>query len=129
MLAWLAGTAATGIYTAAMSIALFSNPLILGASNLLIPKSALAWTEGGSERLRHESIRDALRLSAVLVLFCVAVVLAGDAAMHFFYPGKDYTGQGYTIIVLAIGMLVMGAGMPATSALTSMGHTRVIFWV
>ncbi len=129
LVAWLAGTTATGIYAACMSIALFSNPLILGASNLLTPKSASAWMEGGGKRLRHESIRDARRLGAVLVLFCAAVVLAGDAAMRFLYPSADYAGQGYTIIVLAVGILVMGVGMPATSALTSMGHTRVIFWV
>jgi O-antigen/teichoic acid export membrane protein/tRNA A-37 threonylcarbamoyl transferase component Bud32 len=128
LLAWLGGMTATGIYTACMSIALFSNPLILGASNLLTPSSALAWTEGGGERLRRESILASLGLGAVLTLFCVAVALFGDVAMHFLYPSKDYAGQGQTVTVLALGMLVMSVGIPAISALTSMERPRVIFW-
>jgi O-antigen/teichoic acid export membrane protein len=128
LLAWLGGMTATGIYTACMSIALFSNPLILGASNLLTPSSALAWTEGGGERLRRESIQASLGLGAVLALFCAAVVLFGDVGMHILYPGKEYAGQGHTVTVLALGMLVMAVGTPASSALTSMERPWVIFW-
>jgi O-antigen/teichoic acid export membrane protein/tRNA A-37 threonylcarbamoyl transferase component Bud32 len=126
--AWLGDTMAVGIYTACMSIALFSNPLILGASNLLTPKSAFAWTEGGGERLRRESIQASLGLGAVLALFCAAVALFGDVAMHLLYPSKDYAGQGHTVTVLTLGMLVMAVGTPVNCALTSMARPRVIFW-
>jgi len=128
LVAWLGGTMAAGIYTACMSIALFLNPLILGASNILTPSSAFAWTEGGGERLRRESIRVSLGLGALLALFCAAVVLFGDLAMHFLYPSKDYAGQGHTVTVLALAMLVMALGTPAISALTSMERPRAIFW-
>jgi O-antigen/teichoic acid export membrane protein/tRNA A-37 threonylcarbamoyl transferase component Bud32 len=128
LLAWLGGITAAGIYTACMSIVLFSNPLILGVSNLLTPKSALAWTEGGGERLRRESIQASLGLGVALALFCAAVVVFGDVAMQSLYPSKDYAGQGHTVTVLALGMLVMAVGTPANSALTSMARPRVIFW-
>lgn len=128
LLAWLHGTSAAGIFTACMSIAFFANPLILGAGNLLTPKSALAWAEGGGERLRRESIRDALWLGAIVALFCAAAPLVGDGVMHFLYPGKDYAGQGQTVTVLAVAMLALAVGMPPPSALTSMRRPRVIFW-
>src|SRR5882724_4534908 len=128
LLAWLAGTTATGIFAACMSIALLSNPLILGGGNLLTPKLALAWKEGSGERLRRESIQDAMWLGAAMVLFCVAALLLGDVVMHFLYPDTDYAGQGQTVTVLMVAMLVMAVGMPANNALTSMEHPRVIFW-
>ena len=40
------GPEATGIYAACMTVALFSNPLILGISNALAPRTAQAFTEG-----------------------------------------------------------------------------------
>jgi O-antigen/teichoic acid export membrane protein/tRNA A-37 threonylcarbamoyl transferase component Bud32 len=128
LLAWLGGMTAAGIYAACMSIALFSNPLILGVCNLLTPSSALAWTEGGGERLRRETIQASLGLGAVLTLYCAAVAVFGDVAMHFLYPSNDYAGQAHTVTVLALGMLVMAVGTPANSALTSMERPRVIFW-
>ncbi|NOJ43324.1 hypothetical protein [Bradyrhizobium australiense] len=128
LLAWLAGTMATGIFAACMSIALLSNPLILGAGNLLTPKLALAWQKGSGERLRRESIQAAMWLGAAMVLFCVAALLVGDVVMQFLYKDADYAGQSHTITVLMVAMLVMAVGIPANDALTSMEHTRVIFW-
>jgi O-antigen/teichoic acid export membrane protein len=128
LLAWLGGMSATGIYTACMSIALFSNPFILAASNLLVPKLAVAWTEGGSERLRRESVQASLALAVALALFCAAVALFGDVAMRFLYPGQEYAGQAQTVTVLALGMLAMAVGMPANCALTGAERPHVIFW-
>jgi O-antigen/teichoic acid export membrane protein/tRNA A-37 threonylcarbamoyl transferase component Bud32 len=128
LLAWLGGMTATGIYAACMSIALFSNPLILGASNLLVPKLAVAWTEGGEERLRRESVQAALGLVLVLGLFCVAVAFFADNAMRFLYPGQGYAGQAHTVTILALGMLVLAAGTPASSALTSAQRPHIVLW-
>jgi O-antigen/teichoic acid export membrane protein/tRNA A-37 threonylcarbamoyl transferase component Bud32 len=128
LLAWLVGTTATGVFAASMSIALLSNPLILGAGNFLTPKSALAWIEGGGERLRRESIQDALWLGAAMLLFCLGALLVGEDAIHLLYPGKDYLGQGHTVTVLMVAMLLMAVGMPANNALTSIERPRAIFW-
>jgi hypothetical protein len=49
---WLAavigGTAITGVYAACMSIVGFANPLIIGLTNVCMPKLILAWKHGGN---------------------------------------------------------------------------------
>jgi O-antigen/teichoic acid export membrane protein len=126
LLAWLNGTKAAGIYAASMSIALFSNPIILGAANVLTPKCAEASRQGGAVQLRRECIAEALRLGAIIALFCLVVVPFGARFMQVLYPAKDYLQQGHTVAVLAIGMLAMAVGIPATSGLTCMERPRVI---
>ena len=127
LLAWIDGTTATGVYTACMTIVLFSNPLTMGLCNILTPRAALALTEGGGARLRRESIRDSLLLGAAMTLFCAAVLLAGEDVMRLLYHGKEYAGHGHTITVLALALLASAVGMPATSALTSIGRPDAIF--
>jgi O-antigen/teichoic acid export membrane protein/tRNA A-37 threonylcarbamoyl transferase component Bud32 len=127
LLAWLNGTKAAGIYAASMSIALFANPIILGAANVLTPKCAAAWREGGRIQLRRECIAEALRLAAIIVLFCLVVLPFGASLMQILYPAKEYAQQGHTVAVLAIGMLAMAVGIPATTGLTCMERPRVIF--
>jgi O-antigen/teichoic acid export membrane protein len=128
LLASLGGTHAAGLYTACMSVALVANPVILGLSNLLTPKFALAWAEGGHERLMHESTREALLLGLVVAVFCFAISSPGIDFVHFLYRGQDYANHTQTVTVLSIGMLAMAIGMPATNALTSMGRGLAIFW-
>ncbi|MGE0751279.1 MAG: hypothetical protein AB7K64_11920 [Variibacter sp.] len=123
------GTAATGIYTACMSIALFANPIILGLSNVLWAKAARAFQEGGSARLLRESIADAAQLGAVVGVFCFAILLWGDDVLSLLYPKNDYAGHGDVVTVLAFGQLLYGLGMPASTALAGMGHVRTNFLV
>lgn len=129
LLAWMVGTATTGVYAACMSIALFSNPIILGFSNFLAPKAALSWKEGDSKRLRQGRLREALLVGSVMALFCIAIIIAGDTLMRVLYPASEYAGQGHTVAVLAAAMLAIAVGMPATNALTSMGRPSVILWI
>jgi hypothetical protein len=128
ILAWTNGMAAAGVYTACMSIALFSNPFILGSSNVLAPRAALAWAEGGCERLRRDSVRAVLPLAAGMTVFCAVVLSAGNVLMHMLFPGEEYGGQGGTISVLAVAMLAVALSLPATSALISMERPHVVFW-
>jgi O-antigen/teichoic acid export membrane protein/tRNA A-37 threonylcarbamoyl transferase component Bud32 len=128
LLAWLNGTRAAGIYTACMSIALFSNPIILGTANVLTPKCALAWEQGGGPQLRRECIAETAQLGAIIGLFCAVVVPFGAGIMQILYPAKDYAAQGHTVAVLALSMWVMAIGVPGTIALTCMERPRIIFW-
>jgi hypothetical protein len=127
LLALIDGTAATGVYTACMTIVLFSNPLTMGLCNILTPRAALAFTEGGGARLRSESIRDSLLLGATMTLFCAAVLLVGEDVMRLLFVGNQYQGHGHTITVLALALLASAVGMPATSALTSTERPDAIF--
>jgi len=124
----VAGAAATGVYSACMSVVAFANPLIMGFSNILTPKAVLAWKEGGGARLRRQAIQDALALGAVTALFCAAVLLAGEDLVRLLYHGKEYEGHGATLTVLALALLAAAVGMPATNALASMERPRAIVW-
>jgi O-antigen/teichoic acid export membrane protein len=128
LLAWVAGTTATGVYAACMSVALFANPLVMGFGNILAPKAALAFKEGGGARLRREVTRNSLLLGVAMTLFCVVVLLAGEDVMRLLYHGKDYAGHGHTVTVLALALSAMAVGMPATGALASIERPREVFW-
>jgi O-antigen/teichoic acid export membrane protein len=128
ILAWTNGMAAAGVYTACMSISQLSNPFILGSSNFLVPRAALAWAEGGREGLRRHAVHAMMPLAAGMIVFCVVVFSAGDVLMQMLYPAEEYAGQGDTINVLAVAMLAVALGLPATSALTSMERPYMVFW-
>jgi O-antigen/teichoic acid export membrane protein len=129
LLAWAAGTSATGVYAACMSIALLANPLIMGFSNILAPRAALAFKEGGSARLRREVTRESRLVGLVMALFCIVVLFAGEHIMRLLYHGKEYEGNGHTVTVLVLAMLVGGMGMPAFNALASVERARESFWI
>ncbi|WGR91234.1 oligosaccharide flippase family protein [Bradyrhizobium sp. ISRA435] len=93
LLASAAGTSATGVYAACMSIALLTNPLIMGLSNVLAPRAALAFKEGGGARLRREVIQESLVLGLVMALFCIVTLFVGEQLMHLLYHGKEYEGE------------------------------------
>jgi O-antigen/teichoic acid export membrane protein len=128
LLAWIVGTTATGVYAACMSIAFFANPLLAGLGNVLAPKAALAFEEGGGPRLQSQAIRDSLALGLAMTLFCVVVLLVGDDVIRLLFHGKEYEGQGHTIAVLAFAPLATAVGMPAASALTGIGRPRALVW-
>lgn len=127
LVALAVSTAATGVYTACLSIAMFANPLILGLSNMLWAKSARAFEEGGGARLLRESITDAAQLGAIVGVFCLAILVWGDAVLRLLYPRNDYAGYAHVVTILAFGQLIYGVGMPASTALASTGHVRTNF--
>lgn len=129
LLAWTAGTSATGVYAACMSIALLANPLIMGLSNILAPRAALAFKEGGGAGLWREVTRESRLLGLVMALFCIVVLFGGEHVMRLLYHGKEYEGNGDTVTVLVLAMLTAGMGMPAFNALASVERARESFWI
>jgi O-antigen/teichoic acid export membrane protein len=128
LLAWIAGPAAAGVYTACMSVALFANPLMIGLGNIFTPRAVLAFKKGGGARLRRQAIRDSMLLGAAMTLFCALVMFAGEDVMRLLYHGKAYQGHGHTVTVLALALLATSVGMPAASALSSIERPRANFW-
>jgi O-antigen/teichoic acid export membrane protein len=128
LLAMVAGTAATGVFAACMSVVMFANPLITGFTNIMTPRAVSALKEGGGALLRRQMIRDGLLLSAAMTAFCVVVLFFGDDVMGLLYPGKQYEGQGHTVTVLAVALLASAVGTPASVALASMERPRAIVW-
>ncbi len=127
LLAWVAGAAATGVYAACMTVVQFSNPLLLGVSNALAPRTAHAFSEGGGGELRRVVLQTTLLLGALMGLFCAVVLFAGDDVMEFLYRGPQYTGFQHTITVLSLAMLAAALGMPASNGLAAIERPDVIF--
>lgn len=124
ILAVAASVVATGIYIACMSIALIVNPIVLGLSNVLWAKAALALREGGCGRLLKESVIDAAILAIVIGAFCVLIAFVGDAALRLLYRGPDYIGYGHVVTILAFAQLAFAINMPASIALSGLGWLR-----
>jgi O-antigen/teichoic acid export membrane protein len=128
LLALGAGTTATGVYAACMSIVLFANPLMIGIANTLVPKAALALKEGGYARLRRDVTQDLLLLGAAMTLFCLVILFIGEGVMGLLYHGKEYAGHGQTVMVLALALMASALGMPATNALQAIERPQAIVW-
>jgi O-antigen/teichoic acid export membrane protein len=128
LLALGAGTSATGVYAACMSIVLFANPLMIGIGNTVAPKAALALKEGGPSRLRREIIRVSLLLWAAMTLFCLVLFFVGEDVMRFLYHGEEYAGHGQTVLVLALALQALTVSMPVSMALQSMGRPQAVLW-
>ncbi|MFL5330792.1 MAG: MATE family efflux transporter [Gemmataceae bacterium] len=129
LVAWKVGEAATGVYTACMQMVQFSNPLFLGISNALSPRTAQAFNESGGHEVRRVVYRTTLWLAAAMAVFCVVVFALGDDMLEWLYHGQQYEGHGHTVSILAVAMLITGLGMPASNALSAIRRADVNFWV
>jgi O-antigen/teichoic acid export membrane protein len=125
----IGGAVVTGVYAACMSIIAFVNPLMHGLGNSMMPRSVLAWRTGGGPELRHEAVRNAVLITAVMTAFSLAVLVAGEHVMHFLYHGTEYEGHGHTLTILALAMFSRAVGVPASNALASMECRRGIVTV
>jgi O-antigen/teichoic acid export membrane protein len=128
LLGAIVGAAATGVFAACMSVVSFANPLMLGLGNLLIPKAVLAYKEGGAESLLRETVRDALKLGAVIGLFCIVILFAGADIMRLLYHSQAYQGQYATIVLLTLALLPYAIGFPACNGLATMERPQAIVW-
>jgi O-antigen/teichoic acid export membrane protein len=120
------GAVSTGVFAACMSIVSFANPLLLGLGNALMPRSVVAWKNGGGPALWRETIRNTILFGALLTPFSLAIILAGEAVMRFLYHGSEFEGQGHTLIVLALTTVWNSVGVPPTIALATMERPRAI---
>jgi O-antigen/teichoic acid export membrane protein len=127
LLAWLTGAFSAGLFAACMTIAQFSNPLTIGLGNVLIPRAVRALQDGGGSTLLRQIMSDTVLVGVIMIVFCAIVLLLGDQLLILLY-GRDYTGQGRTVAVLALALLASAIGMPASNALAALEVPRTIFW-
>lgn len=126
ILTLLFGAAATGVYAACMNIVSFANPLIYGLTNVITPRLALAFKEGGGCAVWQLAIKEALLLGVVVSAFCFVVALGGDHLMQLLYRGPEFSGYWHALVILSLAILALAVSMPAASALATIERPRAI---
>lgn len=126
LLALILGTRATGVFAACMSVVLFGNPVIQGISNVLGPRAALAFAEGGGIEVRRVVRRATLLLTLAMGLFCGVIILFGGEIIALLY-GAEYADYQAIVTVLAIALLIRAVGMAAYNGLRAVERPDVNF--
>jgi O-antigen/teichoic acid export membrane protein len=127
LLAIVGGLPTTGIFAACMAMVQLANPLILGISNLLEPRAARAFVEGGRDKVRR-LVRDGqLSLAIILTPLCVIVILVGADVVAYLYDGPEYANQEHTVIVLAFSILASALGLTPSFGLRVFEKSGWIF--
>jgi O-antigen/teichoic acid export membrane protein/thymidylate kinase len=127
LLAGVDGVAATGVYVACMQVIQFANPLLLGISNTLAPRTAHAFHAGGGPALRRVVFQTTVLLGVLMILFNAVILFLGDDTMEFLFHGEQYVGYQHAITVLGLGMLITALGMPASNAVAAIERPDLIF--
>lgn len=123
LIALLVNPAASGTFTACLAIVFFSNPFVLGVANLVGPKIAHAYAEGGPTAAGRAVTQSTWIIAAPLVAFCLLVWLFAGRALQVLY-GNAYVGQEATVVVLALGTLASALGLGASNGLWVLGRPK-----
>ena len=126
LLALTLGAAGTGEYAACMTIILLANPFLLGISNVLGPRAAQAFAEGGGREVRRVVWKVAFLLAVPMAAFCGLVMLFGDGILWLLY-GSRYAGHQQTITLLAAAALLHAVSIAADHGLCVMERPDVTF--
>jgi len=118
---------ATGIYAACMTVLLFSNPFLMGMSNVLTPRAARAYAEGGNRELLRVVFKTTWFIGSVMTAFCVVVAIWGGKLVAVLFGGQQYQGHGDTVAVLALGFLAGALSLPAIDGLVAHGRPDINF--
>ena len=120
------GAAATGIYSACLSVVGLSNPFLFGLFNMLTPKFVRKLKDEGEQGLRREAFRDALAIGAIMGTFTLLLFLAGEWLMTLLFVQENYSGHAGLLGLLALAAAIAAMGAPATIALSAVERGRAI---
>jgi O-antigen/teichoic acid export membrane protein len=127
LLAFMMGTAQTGVYSACLTSVLVLNPLLLGVGNVLGPMAARAFASGGLSRLRALVWKVSSSLIPVLGIYAAMVCLFGDRVIAFLYASSEYYGQGHLLTVFALTIFSVALDLPVDSGLRAMNRPDIGF--
>jgi O-antigen/teichoic acid export membrane protein len=125
LLSHFLGVGAAGVLSACTGVAYLINPLVIGVENVLGPKSAHAYAQGGVKRLRSTVITYTLLLAATLGLFSLLLIYFGGWAVSALY-GHEYAGNGAIVATLAVAQLATALAMPVTFGLMALENSHAI---
>jgi len=106
------GSADAGVFAACVSIVGTASMFITGLAAFLIPRAAMAFSQGGVRELRRILRVAAAVYASVLGAFALFVLLSGDFLLVLAFGGK-YAGYGAVLGVLALSMMALSMGLTA----------------
>jgi O-antigen/teichoic acid export membrane protein len=123
---WL-GPTATGLFAACDTIIRFANPVITSLQNLLGPRIAHGFNDGGKFELNRLVWKATALLFAFLTAFCILLAIAGEWLLSWSF-GTTYMGYSATLVVLGINQLAgrTGIGLAPGAALWLLQRANII---
>ena len=125
-LASLHGTAATATFAACMGVTLFANPFFIALSNVLGPKAAHSFANGGIVALCRVVHKTTLLVSVSMAFFAVGILIVGDKLVILIY-GNQYAGSGPIISVLVLSLIAGAVALGFDAGLYAMNRANAIF--
>lgn len=126
-LAWLHGSAMTGVLAACLSIVGLANPLLLAAGNYLGPRTAQAFGKGLNE-VRSVVTKATLVVAAAMSLLCLAILIFGDQIVLIIY-GREYAGNHLVLFLLVLGIFSWALSLPISYGLWAIERPDLNFKV
>jgi O-antigen/teichoic acid export membrane protein len=126
MLAFLAGSNATGRFAACMSVVLITNPILIGLNNFMTPKAINVYHSLGINGLRQLTRRFTILMIVFVGSVAIVLALFGTRLVGLLY-GDPLTGEQWVVPFLAIGVFVLAASLGAENGLTALCRPDRIF--
>ncbi len=127
LVAALAGTAATGVFAACNSLIMIVNPLILGIGNVLLPRTAQANHEHGSDEVNRIVWKTTSILALSVGVICLGVALFGEVLIGAFYSLGSLEGVQEIIVLLALANFVGATSFAVDNGLLVVNRPDVNF--
>ena len=128
LLALISGAHAAGIYAACMTLVALANPIVVGCSNLLLPRTATILRRDGAPEMARRLVGDACVLGVFLTCFWLFLWVGSDHALGLLFRNPDYHGQDSTIRLLGLALLATAISIPASNGLACLERPQAIFW-
>ncbi len=128
ILALLLSVEVAGIFVACASIVCLTNPILLGLNNVLVPRVARAYGDGGCAEVRRVSRQSMFLLVGMTGLAAVGLTIFGHSILALLY-GADYAAYSHVITLLALATLLNAARMSADQSLLALERSDLSFAV
>ncbi len=119
------GTSAAGVYSAAQSIILLANPLVISFGNFFGPHAAHVYAAAGAAQLYQLVLRTSMVVTVCAGAFTGFLAIWGGDVLVFLF-GDSYAGQGNLVTALMVGEICEMISLPTTMGLLALGRGNVV---
>ena len=124
-LSFMHGATATGIWAAARTIILFTNPLVLAYQNYFFPHAAHVYARDGVAVLWSVALRATLMVTGLALAFTLVVAVFGEDLLVLIF-GDGYAGYGAVVTALMVAEVSTLASTPVTLGVLAVGRGDVV---